>query len=165
MTERFGRSMTVRNTPLKEFVAVDTGLLEVKVSDLVMQGAYDEAGYWRDIAFLYPMTAEKEEVQLISMRNYAVRTGKLTRKSKEESGGKVDRIELDVSNEKNDRYVYLQVDGRDVELKRFLNIENSIKAAGAAFAKQIRDDILTQYLANIGVSQALGADTRYTSLV
>ncbi|WP_415283899.1 hypothetical protein [Candidatus Nitrososphaera sp. FF02] len=166
MSDKFGRQVAISGIPLKNFVDVDSGLLEKKVNSLIMQGATDEAGYWRDIARVYTMTTPIEVVGLHSMRDYKVRTGKMSRAALEEAGGKIDSVTLDVSNDEKIRYLYLEIDENDLRLGKINSIEDAIKTAGSAFAKHVRDDIISAYLTHKGadVEQALSTDKRYAAL-
>lgn len=167
MSERYGRDVKLRSIPLKEFVSAATGLLEQKISDLVLEGSVDEAGYWRDIVHLHPMQGEKEIVPIFSSRDFIVRRGQFSKAGKEESGGKVGTVTLDVSNEDKERYVYLAIRQRDIELKKLSSIEDSVRTSGRAFAKYIRDEILTKYLADKGtdVEQAKSTDTYFAAIM
>ena len=164
MSEKYKKQITLRDIPLKEVVDVNSSLLETKVATLIMEGAVDEAGYWRNIVNVHHMTAEKEEVPLTSMRDYKVRTGQFNGSEQEESGGKVQTISLDVSEETKERYLYVRIRERDIETKRFNFIADSLRNSGAAFAKHILDAIVSEYVSDANNTQALGGDTRFTAI-
>src|SRR5690349_13212120 len=109
MSAKYGRDMSIYEVPLKNFVSVDSNLIEKKVASLVIEGAVDEAGFWRNLVYMHTMTAEIEEVPIHSMRNYKVRRGQQAGSEKEESGGSISRVKLDVSGKDKERYVYLTV--------------------------------------------------------
>lgn len=165
-SEQKGRQVTLRDIPLKDFVDADTNIFEKKVTSLIIEGATDKADYWRDIVHVYPMTSEVEVVPVPSMRQFKVRRGQFSKTGKQETGGRVAEVTLDVRDEDKERYCYFEIRERDIELKRYNFIAQSLRLAGKAFAKQIRDDILTAYIADKGadVEQPRGTDARSTAV-
>jgi hypothetical protein len=160
-----GRDMRFSEIPLKNFVDVDAKLLETKVSTLFMQGATDAAGFWPKLINVVQMKAPKDEVPIISQRDFKVHTGKVPRAGVAQSGGKVRKCELDTTNDEKIRYVMLQIDEQDVKLRNFDVIENSIMAAGGALSKHILGQITKHYVDKAANTQALGGDKRFVAVL
>ncbi len=165
MSERYGRDMTLRGVPLKNFVKVDTGLIETKVASMIIEGANDEAGFYPKLVRMHEMSSEKEVLPISSMRDYKVRRGRFAGSQLEESGGKTSQVTLDVTNEKSIRYVYLAISELDVQSQRFALIEDSIRNAGKALAKHVLGEITTRFVADAGNTQALAADKRFVAIM
>jgi len=162
LEEKLGRPIS--SIPLKEVVSVDAGLVTDAVSRVVMRGAEDEAGYWREIISVRQMETEKEEIPLVTQRDFKVRTGHIDASGLEAAGGQFSRVSLDVSDEKTDHYLYCPIRERDIEMRRFDVVESALEAAGAAFAKHILSEITKAYVNDAGSTEALGTNTRFTAL-
>lgn len=159
------RQVALRDVPLKNFVDVDSNLLETKVSQLFLKGAGEASGFWSDLINVVQLSAPIEEVPIISERDFEVRTGKITTAKLEESGGSVSRVQLDTTNDEHIRYTLIKVDGEDIRLRNFNVVERSIMAAGAAFSKNILNDVTSHYDGVSGNTQALSSDTRFVAVM
>lgn len=164
-SERLGRQVALRDIPIKNFVDVDSKLLETKVSSLFMQGATDAAGFWPELINVVNTSAPKEEVPIVSDRDFEVRTGKVSGAALEGSGGKVRSVELDTTDDEKIRYVLLNIDAEDVKLRRFNYIEQSIQAAGRRLGKHILGEVIKHYVDKAGNTQALSTDKRFVAVM
>lgn len=156
LKEKNSKYRTIFEMPLEEVLNVSPTLTEDKVAALILQGAWDEAGFWKDLIQIHQMTGEKEEVPMISMRDFAVRRGEVSGSEKEAAGGKYTAVSLSVAEELDDRYMLVTFKERDIRLKKFNPIERGMVASGAKFGKNILGDITKFYVDN-GTSVALGA--------
>src|SRR5690349_5451313 len=97
MSDKYGRSMRLNEVPLKNFVDTTTGLLQTKVSSMFLKGATEEAGFWQDIINVVQLTSPKQDVPLISQRDFSVRRGRMPRTGNIQSGGKFRKVSLDTT--------------------------------------------------------------------
>jgi hypothetical protein len=164
MTENYGRSMRLGDVPLKNFVDTTTGLLETKIANLFMKGATDAAGFWSDLINVVQMTSPKQDIPVISPRDFKVHKGKVPRAGNVQSGGKFTKVSLDTTDDDLIRYIYLQIDEEDIKLRNFNVIERATMAAGQKYAKNILNDVTAHYDSISGKTQALGADKRFVAL-
>src|SRR2546422_10850280 len=86
-SERIGKATKLQDIPIKNFVDTTSGLLETKVMSLVLAGATDAAGFWPELIKTVQLTAPKQDVPIISMRDFKIRKGKMSLAQLEESGG------------------------------------------------------------------------------
>lgn len=165
MSNHYGRQVALRDIPLKNFVDVTSGLLETKIASTFLKGATDEAGFWQNLINVTQMTSPKQDVPIISQRDFKVRTGRISKAALEESGGHVRSVELNTTDDDKTRYVYLEIDGQDIRLRNFNVVEQAIQAAGGAFAKNILGDVIKHYIDHRGNEQALSSDKRFVSVM
>lgn len=124
-------------------VAVDAGLIAVKVLDDVIVGAEDTA-VWRDIARVEEMTTPKLEVPLITPDDFKVYKGRGEGPARAAGGG-FDRIELDCSEDNGMYRVELGLGKswlRDYGARR---LGEALRQAGAALSLQVAKDIMAKY--------------------
>jgi len=163
LEEKLGRN--IFDIPLAEVLSVDSNILEQKVAATVLQGAWDEASFWKDIVRIEPMgNTEKMELSIITMRDFQRRRGHVGGAGRVAGGGQYTRVALDVSKENTDYYLHVSFKKRDIELQKFGQIENGLRAAGARFAKDILDDIVNAYVNDATTTEALGGNDRFTAL-
>jgi hypothetical protein len=165
MSNHYGRQVALRDVPLKNFVDVSSGLLETKIASTFLKGATDEAGFWQSLINVVQMTSPKQDVPIVSQRDFKVRTGRISKAALEESGGSFRYVELDTTDDDKTRYVYLEIDGSDIRLRNFNVVEQAIQAAGAAFAKNILGDVIKHYIDHAGNEQALSSDKRFVAVM
>lgn len=163
-SESIGRQVALRDIPLKNFVDTTSGLLETKISQTFMKGASDAAGYWPELIKAVEMTSPQQSVPIISQRDFKVRKGRISGTAREGSGGKFTSVKLDATDDEKRRYVYFNIDREDVKMRNFDLVEAAVMAAGAAFAKNILDDVMSFYDSINGETQALSTDKRFVAV-
>lgn len=163
--ESTGRQTALRDIPIKNFVDTTTGLLEAKVMSTVLRGATDEAGFWPELINVVQMTSPKQDIPIVSPKDFKIRKGKMPRTGNEQSGGKFTKVSLDTTNDEKIRYTYLEIDEEDIKLRNFGVIESAILAAGKAMAKNILTEITAHYVSVAGQSQALGGDKYFVAIM
>jgi len=165
MSDKYGRSMRLNDVPLKNFVDTTTGLLETKISQMFVQGATDAAGFWPQLINVVQLTSPKQDVPVISQRDFQVVKGKVPRAGAVQAGGKFTKVSLDTTDDDKIRYVLLQIDEEDIKLRNFNVIESAITAAGKKYAKNILNDITAFYDAVANQeTQALSTDKRFVAI-
>lgn len=162
--ESTGRQTALRDIPLKYFVDTTSALLQTKVLTTFIEGARDEAGFWQDLIRVVQLDSPVQKVPVISSRDFKVHKGKVPRTGNLQSGGKFTSVTLDTTNDDKIRYVYLQIDEQDVDLRNFNVIEQAIAKAGARFMKNILNDVTKAYDDVIGETQSLSTDKRFIAI-
>lgn len=165
LEEKLGRS--IFDIPLKEVVSIDANILAQRVLASVLRGAWDEAGFWRDLIRVEDMgNNEKMEVPIITMRDFKRVRGTVGGASKVFGGGQYTRVGLDVSKENTDYYVHVAIKERDIELGKWDQVDQALQAAGARAAKDVLSDItkLLAVDATGTTNEALGANNRFVAL-
>lgn len=161
--ERLGRH--ILDVPLREVFSKDSGLVADKVAATVLEGAYDEAGFWPDLVRIEQMgNQEKLEIPIITMRDFRRTKGYVDTASKQFAGGQATKISLDISKESKNYYMTVGFRKQDIELQKWNMIEQGLRLAGAKFAKETLNQITKAYVDDAGTDRALGASNRFKEL-
>lgn len=126
-----------------ETIAIDPALIQVKAMDTVIRGAetvtmHDKA------AKIVEMTAPKQEQPLMAYDAFTVYHGTHGAKLRR-SGGNVDRVELDCSNDRGLHRVEIALRKTWIRDQNFGAVEESLSSAGMVMYDEIFGDVVAEY--------------------
>jgi hypothetical protein len=163
MSERYGRNLSLRDVPLREFVDATPDLTRAKITDLVMRG-YNRHAYWSQLVKVYTMIEPIETLRLTNSNNFRVVTGFNNTQANLLRNNKNSAVNLSCIEDEKEKRLRVTLDERDFVPERAADLEGEFIAIGESFSKTIRDEIIAAYLKNKTTQQARSGDTRYTAI-
>ena len=150
------KGTSIRNIPLGWFVkkyesgTIEPGLLEQKISDILMQGA-ESIPLWNQICKVVQMPTNKYEQPVMSYTDFHAEKG-TTGSAVREAGGIVDRIELDCSGQNGLRRVKVAFDKTWIRDARWDAVEEAIRAASQSMYDEVVESIISEYETDVDSS-------------
>jgi len=156
-----------RSSKKVEAVGVDPSLIAQKVIDTVVSGA-DYVPLWNKISRVTQMTAQKEEVPIMTYTDFKIRKG-VTGSRVSTAGGFASGVELDCSNEKGLRRVEVSLRKTWIRDNKWGALEEALRDAGYAMYDEVLGTIITELEADVNSTFTDGVanwgNDHYKSLV
>lgn len=153
----------IRSVSLKEIVNLNASLIQVKVMDLVLEGADMVPVDYRKLANVVPLDTPQLVYPTISHTDFKVVKGS-SAAAKRYMGGKAGAVSFDCAGDKGLYTMALGVKKTDIRDQNWGIIEETVRMAGKAFSKYVCDAIIEAYVADAGNTQARSTDNHFDAL-